>query len=191
MTDSDVEWKENITAEQLKREGIIDKVNSECSSVKIIDCFNVDPSVYVKNTDWYSWLGEIEGHSMSMVQERMMVWDGTSWVFGAKRRSGPEIIKEVVPGLKNRVLFVQSNGKILCGITAHGDLNPYFVVGGIFGDSYKTAMKYTLMSCVGFYRDLDISCKCGNNATFDLLRNRNMSICPVCQQKGLLKKLVG
>ena len=182
----DVEWKTRISAQQIIDEGLIQHVNENCESFELVKVFDVDPSIYIQATDSTGWIGEISDMTISNIKEKVMTWNGQSWIFGKEIRGHSEIIKGDVSEIKDTLSFVPYKDKVLFGAVLSNRYNPYLILAGILGENYRATMAHTVMNTVGFYRAVDMVCGCGKPVAFDLLRNENMTECPVCQNKRIL-----
>jgi hypothetical protein len=88
--------------------------------------------------------------------------------------------------LKDKILFVQHQGKVLCSMTLNANMNPYLVLSSITGRGLNWCYSNSEFSIMEHGQEVDASCSCGEPILYSHLTGETSSLCPTCTAKRYL-----
>ena len=185
-TGSDDIGKINIDKKRKKAEVEVDWE----SAAKIIDIHSGADELNINNKQRLLWYGELKGnYTRSELKNNLLDFN---WeVKKAKQMIGVEMDTEKVfiPDLKDRVLFVEKDNKMLVFMALEMELSPYLILSSLFNVPHKHIITDSNFDILDHIKLLDVSCDCGEKLGFSLFDNEVKKECSVCRGRKLLYHL--
>ncbi len=185
----DVEWKDLITAEYLKK--YVDEVNKKLHIAKVVEIYDIAKNLELDTKANVSYIAEWPGITIGRVSERISNFD---WMIKTieKGASGEAaVVKKFMPELKDRLLFIPYKTGTLAFMNLPITLNPHWVMSSFMGMNEPACRQYDFkVTDVGTASD--IVCKtegCSHYANYSYILNKQLAQCPVCRGKAMLYKM--
>jgi hypothetical protein len=181
----DIKWNDRVKKSELDKH--IESVNNKLSAAKIIKIHSGADELNINNKQRLLWYGELKGgYTKSELKNNLL---GFNWeVKKAKQMIGVEMDTEKVfiPDLKDRILFVEKDNKLLVFMELEMELNPYLILSSLFSVPYKHILRDSNFNVLDHIKMMDMSCDCGKKLGYSLFDNKVKSECSTCRGRKLL-----
>ena len=182
----DILWNKKISSGYLDR--YIEEVNKKLVSSRVMAIYYNMKDLQLSNKDSISYLGVIKNMKLTDLQEKIVNFD---WNIKTLKTARASVItkKEYVPDFKDRILVVPKEKDLLVYMYIPYNFNPYMVLSSMLNKSYKHIREITSFSVLGQYKEVDMTCKCGNSLVYSYTDNATLKICLKCLGKVILKNI--
>ena len=183
----DILWSKRIPQGYLDK--YIDKVNEKLVSAKVESIYYNMKDLQLSNKDNISYLGVIKDMKLTDLQEKIVDFD---WNIRILKNARASVItkREYMPELKDRVFIVPYKKDLFVYMYLPYNINPYIVLSDMLNKSYRKIREVTTFKVLGQFKEIDSTCKCGNNLVYSYTNDTYSKVCMSCYGRVLLKNLV-
>lgn len=179
----DIKFKSFMDAGRLSK--LVDEVNKELDTCRVVRVSESAPNLEPAIKDKILYMGEVNNLSLSVLKDKMVDFD---WNVKIAVKGMGDLETELQPhvDLKDKILFIQHQGKVLCSMTLNANMNPYLILSSITGRGLNWCYSNSEFSIMEHGQEVDASCSCGEPILYSHLTGKTSSLCPTCTAKRYL-----
>lgn len=183
----DIFWNSRISAKDLL--SVMEEVNKRLTVCKVVGVVDSDKDFKIKTNGFVSYIGQIDGGSMSELSDRLMNFDWMVDVSVKLKGNALSTEKQHHPEFRDKLFFSPYKERIWASFFLPIEYNPYLVSSSIFKRKPLKMVEDSRFHITGHFFPTEATCSCGEPLFMDLGTNQTESLCPICRGKRMLYRL--